>query len=80
MHHPPDRGWCIVSFLEQANLVLHARVADARNAQTGVEGVRQAAGELGRLDALINNASLFFPTPLRSADEEQWRRMMDTNL
>ncbi|MGI9311463.1 MAG: SDR family oxidoreductase, partial [bacterium] len=31
-------------------------------------------------DALINNASLFFPTPLRSADEEQWRRMMDTNL
>ncbi|MGI9311432.1 MAG: SDR family NAD(P)-dependent oxidoreductase, partial [bacterium] len=42
--------------------------------------VRQAAGELGRLDALINNASLFFPTPLRSADEEQWRRMMDTNL
>ncbi len=42
--------------------------------------VRQCAGELGRLDALINNASAFFPTPIRSAGEDQWRAIMDTNL
>ncbi len=42
--------------------------------------VRQCAAEFGRLDALINNASVFFPTPLRLADETQWQNAMDTNL
>ncbi len=42
--------------------------------------VRQCAAEFGRLDALINNASAFFPTPLHAADEEQWQLIMDTNL
>ena len=42
--------------------------------------VRQCAAELGRLDALINNASVFLPTPIRSADEDRWQQIMDTNL
>ncbi len=42
--------------------------------------VRQCAAKLGRLDALINNASVFFPTPIRSADEDQWRLILETNL
>lgn len=42
--------------------------------------VRQCAGELGRLDALINNASVFFPTPIRSGSEDQWQLIMETNL
>ena len=42
--------------------------------------VRQAAAELGRLDALINNASAFTPTPLKSAGENDWQLIMDTNL
>ena len=42
--------------------------------------VRQCAGELGRLDALINNASVFFPTPLGSANESQWEMIINTNL
>ncbi len=42
--------------------------------------VRQCAAQLGRLDALINNASAFLPTPLRSADPAQWQVIMDTNL
>ncbi len=42
--------------------------------------VRQCAGELGQLDALINNASVFYPTPFRSATEAQWQSLMDTNL
>ena len=40
------------------------------------EGVRQS----GRLDVLINNASLFYPTPTGSVSEKQWDRLMDTNL
>ena len=42
--------------------------------------VRQCASELGRLDVLINNASAFFPTPLKTTTEEQWQLLMDTNL
>ena len=42
--------------------------------------VRQCVAELGRLDALINNASAFFPTPIRSANEDQWQAIMDTNF
>lgn len=42
--------------------------------------VRQCSSELGRLDVLINNASAFFPTPLKTATEEQWQMLMDTNI
>ena len=33
-----------------------------------------------RLDALINNASSFYPTPLKQATEEQWDDLIGTNL
>ena len=41
---------------------------------------RQCVAELGRLDALINNASLFQPTPLADSREAQWQALIDTNL
>lgn len=34
----------------------------------------------GRLDALVNNASSFFPTPLPDATEEQWDDLLSSNL
>ena len=34
---------------------------------------------LGRLDALVNNASVFYPTPLASSTEDQWQEIMDVN-
>ncbi|MEM7196255.1 MAG: pteridine reductase [Pseudomonadota bacterium] len=42
--------------------------------------VQQCVNETGRLDVLINNASAFFPTPLKTASEEQWQLLMDTNI
>lgn len=33
-----------------------------------------------RLDALINNASSFYPTPLKQATEKQWDDLIGTNL
>ena len=36
--------------------------------------------KMGQLDALINNASAFFPTPISSATEDQWQDIMDVNL
>ncbi len=31
-------------------------------------------------DILVNSAAVFFPTPLKSATEEEWERLMDINL
>jgi pteridine reductase len=34
----------------------------------------------GRLDVLVNNASRFYPTPLATADDSQWKDLMGSNL
>lgn len=34
----------------------------------------------GRLDTLVNNASMFYPTPLDQASESQWEDLMGSNL
>jgi pteridine reductase len=42
--------------------------------------VEEAAAAFGRLDALVNNASSFYPTPVGSATEHQWDDLIGTNL
>lgn len=42
--------------------------------------VDEAAAAWGRLDVLINNASTFYPTPIGSVTEEQWRDLLGANL
>lgn len=42
--------------------------------------VEQAASYWGGLDALINNASSFYPTPVGSITEQQWDDLMGSNL
>lgn len=39
-----------------------------------------AVATWGRLDALVNNASSFFPTPLETATPEQWDNLVNSNL
>jgi NAD(P)-dependent dehydrogenase (short-subunit alcohol dehydrogenase family) len=36
--------------------------------------------EFGRLDILVNNAGIFFPSKFEELTEEQWDRVLDTNL
>lgn len=36
--------------------------------------------KFGRLDALVNNASSFYATPLKEANEQQWNDLFGTNL
>jgi pteridine reductase len=40
----------------------------------------EAAAAFGRLDALVNNASSFYPTPVGTATEHQWNDLIGTNL
>ncbi len=42
--------------------------------------VDEAAAVWGRLDALINNASTFYPTPLGGVTAEQWQDLLGANL
>ncbi len=42
--------------------------------------VSAAVSAFGRLDALINNASTFYPTPLGRVSPAQWDDLMGTNL
>ena len=42
--------------------------------------IEEVVQQLGQLDALVNNASSFYPTPLAKMDEQQWNDLMGTNL
>ncbi len=42
--------------------------------------VEDAVGHYGRLDALVNNASAFFPTPFGATTPAQWDALFATNI
>src|SRR5919202_6672025 len=58
-------------------VALPTDVADEREARAFVE---QAYEQLGRLDALVNNAGVMLLGPIPGADTEEWRRMIDANV
>ena len=58
-------------------VAIEADVSDEAQANSLV---RQAADELGGLDALVNNAGVMLLGPVFGADTEEWRRMIEVNL
>jgi pteridine reductase len=42
--------------------------------------VHKVVRHFGQLDALVNNASSFYATPLADIDERQWQDLLGTNL
>ena len=54
--------------------------ADLLHTQSLQPMVQQTVRHFGRLDALVNNASSFFPTPLDEISEQHWNDLMGTNL
>jgi len=42
--------------------------------------VHKVIKKFGQLDALVNNASSFYATPLAEIDEKQWHDLLGTNL
>jgi pteridine reductase len=57
--------------------VLSAELADLAQVR---QLASAAVSRWGRLDALVNNASAFYPTPLAAADVAQWDDLMASNL
>lgn len=54
--------------------------ADLHQTQKLKPVIREAINSWGRLDVLVNNASSFYPTPLSSANEDQWNDLLGSNL
>lgn len=59
-----------------STLALQAELADIDALPRLVE---QCVARFGRLDALINNASAFFPTPLGTVSAAQWDELFASN-
>jgi Dehydrogenases with different specificities (related to short-chain alcohol dehydrogenases) len=59
-----------------STLLLRAELADIPALPALIE---QLLAHYGRLDALVNNASAFYPTPLGSATPQQWNELFASN-
>ena len=90
-----DRGWDIVihfnnsiedarSLADQMNaqrsnsaLIIQANLDHAKDIEKLVD---LTLSKNGRIDALINNASTFYPTPVGAFSEANWEALMGSNL
>jgi pteridine reductase len=78
--HSTDEARTLADDLEMqrsgSTLLLQAELADLPTLPAMIE---QLLAHYGRLDALVNNASAFFPTPLGTATVEQWNALFASN-
>ena len=54
--------------------------ADLTKVDSAERIVQTCVEAFGRLDVLVNNASAFFATPLKTASTQNWAQLMDVNL
>ncbi|MDB3950340.1 pteridine reductase [Gammaproteobacteria bacterium] len=90
-----NKGWDIVihynSSKEEAEALAHKMNSERSNSAMLVQANLDNANEVEKLaekilskndsiDALINNASTFYPTPVGTFSEENWNALMGSNL
>jgi pteridine reductase len=78
--HSSEEAHALANELEQqragSTLLLQADLADLSTLPTLIE---RLLTQFGRLDALVNNASAFFATPLGDATPDQWDALFASN-
>ncbi|HET8802279.1 MAG TPA: pteridine reductase [Marinobacter sp.] len=90
-----QRGWRVIihyrSREQQANTLAGDLNQQRENSALAIQADLGQMGEIrrlgeeataqwGRLDGLINNASVFYPTPTPEAREDDWNTILNTNL
>ncbi|MFI5365137.1 MAG: SDR family oxidoreductase [Candidatus Binatia bacterium] len=53
---------------------------DVREPRQVQDLVERALRDTGRVDVMVNNAGLSYPTPIIDGDPEEWRAMLETNV
>lgn len=53
---------------------------DVRDVKQVQDLVDRATKDTGRLDIMVNNAGLSYPSAIADADPEEWRAMLETNI
>lgn len=60
---------------------VHAHSATLMQAElTDIQALKALTIDIKQLDLLVNNASVFYPTPLTDADENDWHKIINSNL
>lgn len=57
--------------------IIHGDLADRRDVQ---RVAHEALEKTGKIDILVNNAAVFFPTPIAALTAQEWRAFRQTNL
>jgi NADP-dependent 3-hydroxy acid dehydrogenase YdfG len=55
-------------------------VLDVRDVRQVQDLVQRALGDTGRVDIMVNNAGVSYPSAILEADPEEWRTMLETNI
>jgi len=58
----------------------HTFEVDVTDENVARSFIESAAGEMGGLDMLVNNAGVMLLGPVAGADTEEWRQMIEVNL
>ena len=69
-----------VKRIEEAGGKATAAVADIRDREQLQGLIDRAVADTGRLDIMVNNAGLSYPSSIVEADPDEWREMLDTNV
>lgn len=78
--HPRRLEQCAATLAEELGRPVHHEVCDVRS-NDAVEALVAAARErMGDLDVLVNNAGLGGTVDVVDTSDEQWDRILDTNL
>ena len=86
-----DNGFNIIIHYRHSKQAAEA-LAQALNAQrsdsaeiiqaelSSLKDIQALSQSIDQLDVLVNNASVFYPTPVEDADQDTWHNIMDTNV
>jgi NADP-dependent 3-hydroxy acid dehydrogenase YdfG len=66
-----------IGFDEFMNLALYYPLIQAE--LSDLQALKTLANTIKQLDVLVNNASVFYPTSMQNANENDWNTIINTN-